>query len=249
MPRLSKSLPKYGKHRGTGQAVVTIDGHDIYLGKYGSRTSRAEYDRIIAEYIAAGRKLPPQFCTNHTTVVELIVQFLRFAKTHYRKNGRRTRGDIVFRDAAKPLKRLYGRKPVTEFGPLALKAVREAMIEEDLARRTINDRSRRRCSSTRPWPGKHWAMRRKLVNWVIAAPVPGADEVRALVSKESQVASAIVDEEALHAVREVFLQVQAVKLGDEASKEEKKEKSDEDTAIMAVYWVRHISCRVRASTC
>ncbi len=32
MPALSKSLPKYRKHRASGQAVVTIAGVDHYLG-------------------------------------------------------------------------------------------------------------------------------------------------------------------------------------------------------------------------
>ena len=33
MPRLTKSLPKYQKHRPSGQARVTICGRDYYLGR------------------------------------------------------------------------------------------------------------------------------------------------------------------------------------------------------------------------
>lgn len=43
MPRLSKILPRYCRHRGSGQAVVTLNGRDIYLGRCGSRVSRLEY--------------------------------------------------------------------------------------------------------------------------------------------------------------------------------------------------------------
>ena len=32
MPTLKHSVPKYRKHRASGQAVVTISGHDHYLG-------------------------------------------------------------------------------------------------------------------------------------------------------------------------------------------------------------------------
>lgn len=33
MPRLTHLNPAYRRHRTSGQAVVTIDGHDFYLGQ------------------------------------------------------------------------------------------------------------------------------------------------------------------------------------------------------------------------
>ena len=36
MPRRTNSLPKYRKHRASGQAVVALDGQDFYLGPHGS---------------------------------------------------------------------------------------------------------------------------------------------------------------------------------------------------------------------
>jgi hypothetical protein len=57
MPRLSKSLPKYRKHRASGQAVVRLSGKDFYLGPIGSAASRLEYDRLISEWVANGRRL------------------------------------------------------------------------------------------------------------------------------------------------------------------------------------------------
>jgi hypothetical protein len=44
MPRLSKSLPSYRKHRASGQAVVNLNGRDYYLGPYGTKASKLEYD-------------------------------------------------------------------------------------------------------------------------------------------------------------------------------------------------------------
>lgn len=46
MPQLKHKTPIYRRHNASGQAVVTLDGRDFYLGPYGSRVSRAEYDRI-----------------------------------------------------------------------------------------------------------------------------------------------------------------------------------------------------------
>ena len=43
MPR---RLPSYRLHRPSGQAVVTLDGRDHYLGRHGSPASRAAYEWI-----------------------------------------------------------------------------------------------------------------------------------------------------------------------------------------------------------
>jgi len=47
MPRLTNSTPKYRKHWASGQAIVTLDGRDFYLGPHGTRASRREYDRLV----------------------------------------------------------------------------------------------------------------------------------------------------------------------------------------------------------
>ena len=66
MPRLVHKLPSYRLHKPSGQAVVTLGGRDVYLGPHNSRTSRAEYDRVVAEWLANGRQLitsPPDDAT------------------------------------------------------------------------------------------------------------------------------------------------------------------------------------------
>ena len=55
MPRLTAATPKYRHHRASGQAVVTIAGKDHYLGPWKSKASTVEYDRLIGEWLAAGR--------------------------------------------------------------------------------------------------------------------------------------------------------------------------------------------------
>ncbi len=39
--------PSYRIHKPTGEAVVRLCGRDPYRGRFGTRESRAEYDRII----------------------------------------------------------------------------------------------------------------------------------------------------------------------------------------------------------
>lgn len=132
MPKLSP--PKYRKHKASGQAVVTLGGKDHYLGPYGAKASKAEYDRLIAEWLAGGRTTPQP--ASDLTVVELLAAYLRFAKSYYRDSDERDQ--IIY--AARPLKVLYGKTPAAEFSPLKLKAVRQKMIDADLCRNEINKR-------------------------------------------------------------------------------------------------------------
>ncbi len=53
MPRTKNgSLPSYRLYKRTGQGVVTIDGHDHYLGEFGSLESKASYQRLIDAWLA-----------------------------------------------------------------------------------------------------------------------------------------------------------------------------------------------------
>jgi hypothetical protein len=89
MRRPSKSLPKYRKHKATGQAIVTLSGNDIYLGPHGTKASKLEYDRLIGEWLANGRRLPVEADDKPVSVIELGAAYLKFAKSYYVKNGDR----------------------------------------------------------------------------------------------------------------------------------------------------------------
>lgn len=134
-----KQIPKYRLHKATGQAAVVINGRWIYLGRHGTPESRERYDRLIGEWLAAGR----QTTTNgpKLTVVELIAQYWVYAKTYYVKNGRPTSELYEIRCAMRPLKNLYGRTSAAEFGPKNLKTVRQALIDGGLSRSTVTKRT------------------------------------------------------------------------------------------------------------
>ena len=68
---------KYRRHKSTGQAVVTLSGKDFYLGPLDTRASRVEFDRLIGEWLAAGRTLPKPEA--QLTIAELAVRYWRFA--------------------------------------------------------------------------------------------------------------------------------------------------------------------------
>lgn len=64
--------------------------------------------------------------------------FLKHAEQHYRKNGKLMSEYDLLTLAIEPLKELFGMTPVEQFGPLALKAVREAMVVKGWTRGTVN---------------------------------------------------------------------------------------------------------------
>jgi hypothetical protein len=49
--RMSIRMPKYRLHKGSGQALLQINGHRIYLGKYGTAESKQKYRRIMAQWL------------------------------------------------------------------------------------------------------------------------------------------------------------------------------------------------------
>jgi integrase len=138
--------PAYRRHKPSGQAVVTLNGRDHYLGAWNTRASRDVYDRLIAEWLANGRQISQG---DTITVAGVIKQYWPWAEKYYRKvNGTPTSECDQVRYALRHLNHLYGTMPAAEFGPLKYKAVRQLLIDgyihpkygqqEPLARRTIN---------------------------------------------------------------------------------------------------------------
>src|SRR4051812_2588589 len=104
MPRPPR-LPSYRFHKASNQAVVVIRGKSHYLGPWNSPESRAEYDRLIAEWLANGRN--QSAATNDrlgATVDEVLLAFWRHAEAHYRSpDGGPTFELVNFRYALKPV--------------------------------------------------------------------------------------------------------------------------------------------------
>lgn len=142
MSSSSVRTPSYRLHKPTNQAVVTFDGRDIYLGRYGSPQSRSEYDRLVAEWLGNGRRLvaPTSAGGSDLTINELLVAYLSFADGYYRKNGQPTKEPEDIRYAIRPLRKLHGHTLAREFGPLALKAIRKEYADSGLCRNEVNKR-------------------------------------------------------------------------------------------------------------
>ena len=134
-------IPSYRLHKATGQAVVTLNAKDFYLGPWKSVASRLEYDRLIAEWASNGRQLPSTVDCGALSIAELLAAYLTFAKTYYSRDGPPTSEYTCMKDAIRPVHTLYSRTAVQDFGPLALKAVRQTMIDRGLAQQTYQSAS------------------------------------------------------------------------------------------------------------
>ena len=130
-------IPSYRYHKASGQAVVTLNGHEVYLGKYGTKRSRTEYDRVVSEWLVGGRTVPRR--ASGLTVAELVLQYWRFAKGYYSNDGRPTGSIGGIRVALRHLRGLYGHTLVADFGPLALEAIQLNLVRNGLSRSTVNE--------------------------------------------------------------------------------------------------------------
>ena len=136
MPKTN--IPNYRLHKASGQAFVELGGHRFYLGKHGSKVSREEYERRIAEYLANGRKLPPTRTQTGISCQELAVRFLDWAEGYYVKNGKQTPTFSHCRNAISLFVKYFGNESVNNFSPCSLVFLQEKWVEHGLARLTVN---------------------------------------------------------------------------------------------------------------
>src|SRR5262245_36491404 len=141
MSRRRSEVPSYRRHKQSGQAIVTLTDvlgkrRDVLLGRYGSAESKVEYRRVLAEWEAAGQRLPQPASTPapDLTVNELALAYYRFAKTYYVKDGRPTSEVATIKQALRFLKRLYGHTNAKDFGPPTRKAARHASAPHAVSR-------------------------------------------------------------------------------------------------------------------
>lgn len=112
MSRPQKLVPAYRFHKARGQAVVTLSGRNFYLGDYNSDQSRTEYERVVSEWLARGRRLAPELAPQPFSINELMLAYLKHAEQYYRDaEGNPTREVETLILALRPLKALHGPTP------------------------------------------------------------------------------------------------------------------------------------------
>jgi integrase len=118
----SPKIPKYRKHKASGQAAVVLSGVWFYLGPHGSAGSKELYERRVAEWLAAGagRAVPAGAWLAVSGVLDA-----------YEAHAAALVGESQLariRSALGYARRLYGGERADRFGGKALKACRAAML-------------------------------------------------------------------------------------------------------------------------
>lgn len=133
--------PSYLRYRKTkAKARIPLGNgkyRDVALGDYGSANSRAKFRAIVEEWEAAQASGAAQAWG--LTVADLVAAHLVHAEQHYRHpDGRPTSELRLYLLACRQLLRLHAATLARDFGPVALKAVRAAMIESGYCRKVVN---------------------------------------------------------------------------------------------------------------
>lgn len=159
MPKLVNRPPKYRFHKSTGQAVVSINGRAVQLGPFGSERSHQKYQELLGQWRELRREQRPDGVDDSeggdlaslpnlqlrsrrgypVTLNELALAYREHAQAYYRKNGKPTREAELVVEVLRVLLKEHGELAIEEFGPVALKHVRQRMIDElDWSRKFIN---------------------------------------------------------------------------------------------------------------
>lgn len=144
MPRLKHKPPAYRLHKASGQAVVTFDGRDHYLGRHGSPESQKQYHDLLARWtVSKSLEATPAAPKDDIRIAELLKAYLEWAKKYYVKNGRPTGELSNMRHAMAPLSALFAERRVADFSTADLRTARQTMVDAGLSRKVINNRINR----------------------------------------------------------------------------------------------------------
>ncbi len=129
-------LPKYCLHKGTGQAYSRVKGQFVYHGDYDTEASRENYDKFVAEFLTAGRKLPRKEGLGFADVSinSLCLGYLKHAESY----GYSHKELEAYKVAVRRFRKVYGRTLVENFGPLNLKAFQQSLVEAECSRMYVN---------------------------------------------------------------------------------------------------------------
>lgn len=137
MPR-DRKIPAYSRCTDRGHSYACVTLYDrltgrrskIRIGEFGTAESRQQYDRVIAEWTAAGRRLPAEAdyprAGHGPTVGQIADAFLASAAERYSASELG-----CYRAAIRFLSRFHSLTPAARFGPMALRALRSAMMRDE----------------------------------------------------------------------------------------------------------------------
>jgi integrase len=135
MPILKARPPKYCPYR--EGARVSIQGHTHYLpGKFNSDESLAEYRRLVAQWGAGMVIDAPAEDQTTISVAEVLEGYRVFAQAYYGE-ARDSRYGLLL-STIRTVREVYSDLPASEFGPKALKTLRQVFVQAGYTRGHVN---------------------------------------------------------------------------------------------------------------
>ncbi len=185
MPRPKTTVPAYRHHKATNRAVVYVDRREIYLGVYGSPESRQKYAELVSRLtggdpLESSSRTPASPAPIQRSIAGLCLRFIAEKLPSYAQAEQNCQ-----RLAIKILSELFGETPTSEFGPLRLRAVRNAMISGDPMAKDAEGKPKPRKPWSRSFINKQIKRLRHLFKWGVSwelVPQTVADSLGSLES-------------------------------------------------------------------
>ena len=156
--------PSLRLHKLSGRGFVEFKGQRIYLGPYGAPETSAAYHKLIAEWAAHGYRLPVD--PDALTMRELAAAYLEHCSGYYLgRFGEPTSTVYEITRVVESVLSLYDTTPAKDFGPVALRTVRDKWIKDDLTVVTIN---------------KYTGRVRAMFKWAVANQLAAVETYQAL---------------------------------------------------------------------
>lgn len=150
MSRTRNAAPSYIPHAKSGRGrlqwydATGTRREKLLPGPFGSAESLAAKARLELELATSPTATAEPVGPEALTVAELLIAYLNYAERHYREpDGSPTDEVRHLKTVMRHVRELYGDAPVTTFGPMALKAVRQKFVELKWSRKSINARVER----------------------------------------------------------------------------------------------------------
>jgi integrase len=146
MPRKRNPIPSYLLHTQTGRARAVWSDQtgrrrfQMLPGAYDSPESRNAFTALLLEQQAAPHRVATPD-RGGPTMAELLLRYFKHAERHYRGPGDEPTSEMYeIRIVIRVLRELYAETPVSEFGPLCVKAARQRWVNDGRSRSECNRR-------------------------------------------------------------------------------------------------------------
>lgn len=138
--RNADGSPAYRLHLGSGQAIVTINGREHYLGLWRSPKSHERYAAMIRQWRLAGEAT----LDGSASLVDVLLAYRVHALDYYKQPTGGVSAEVEhIGNAVRVLRELYASTPAAEFSPLKLRVVRDAMVAKGWSRMYVNSQVKR----------------------------------------------------------------------------------------------------------